>query len=376
MAGNSERASAPPSSGAAAKRSRKPVAKGRPKRVTLREVARRAGVSPTAASFVLSDRDDQRISEQTKQRVRKAARELQYRPDLTARGLRTGTSGTIALVSEFLSTTAYAGAAVRGALEAARRHGALLYIAETLGDPQVEQQLLQGMLDRRVDGFVYAAMFTHTVVVPQALRDVPLVLLNCISSDVKAPMVIPDEVGAGAAAARALLDAGHRDAIYFVGTLPPGVRSTPGWEGREAWALTERLKGIRAELKGARVALAGTATVTDWEPRDGRDAVSALLRDGAVPKAVICVNDRVAMGAYQALATAGLQIPRDVSVISFDDSDIAGWLQPMLSSVALPHAELGRTAIELLLAGTPRSGRQRVPMSLVERESVGPPRPS
>ena len=112
-------------------------------RVTLAQVAARAGVSPTAASFVLSGRTDQRIAEETQQRVRTAADELGYQPNLTARILRTGTSGTIALVSDFITSTPYASAAVRGALEAARRT-TRLYIAETLGDPDLEERACRG----------------------------------------------------------------------------------------------------------------------------------------------------------------------------------------------------------------------------------------
>lgn len=341
-------------------------------RVTLAQVAAHAGVSPTAASFVLSGRTDQRIAEETKLRVQAAADELGYHPNLTARILRTGTSGTIALVSDFVTSTPYASAAVRGALEAARRHDTLLYIAETLGDPELEERLLQGLIGRRVDGFVYATMFTRTATVPKAIRNLPLVLLNCTSPDVDAPAVVPDERKAGVAAARALLDAGHRDGIFFVGSLPPGITGGPQWGGLEAGALPERRRGVDAELRRAGVELAGVLYPPDWEPEPSRKAVAELLRTGQMPRAFICANDRVAMGAYQALARAGLRVPDDVSVISFDDSDLAGWLEPGLTSIALPHEELGRTAVELLLSSG-RTTRRKIPMRLHERGSVAPP---
>ena len=100
--------------------------------------------------------------------------------------------------------------------------------------------------------------------------------------------------------------------------------------------------------------------------------MTELLDRGQVPRALICANDRVAMGAYQALARAGLRIPQDVSVISFDDSELAGELEPGLTSIALPHEELGRTAVELLLSSS-RTNRRRIPMRLHERGSVAPP---
>lgn len=351
----------------------RPMSRG--SRITLAQVAARAGVSPTAASFVLSGRTDQRIAEETQNRVRAAAEELGYQPNLTARILRTGTSGTIALVSDFVSSTPYASAAVRGALEAARRHDTLLYIAETLGDPDLEERLLQGLIGRRVDGFIYATMFTRTVTVPKEIRDLPLVLLNCTSPDVTAPDVVPDERRAGATAARALLDAGHREGIFFLGALHPGIAGGPQWGGLEAAALPERRRGINAELKRAGVSLAGALELRDWEPGDSRKAVAALLATGVVPRAFICGNDRVAMGAYQALAHAGLRIPSDVSLVSFDDSDLAGWLEPGLTSIALPHEELGHRAVELLLNPGPRGRHRRIPMRLHARGSIAAPSP-
>ena len=99
------------------------------------------------------------------------------------------------------------------------------------------------------------------------------------------------------------------------------------------------------------------------------EATARLLRDGARPRAVICLNDRIALGVYQALQETGLVVPDDVSVVSFDDSDLARWVRPALTSVALPHAEMGRRAVELLLDGAPPTVA-RIPMPLAARSSV------
>jgi len=326
-------------------------------RVTLAQVAAQAGVSTTVASFVLAGRQDQRIAEATKQRVRAAADALAYQPNLAARTLRTGMSGTIALVFDFVSSTPYASAAVRGAL----------------GDVELEKRLLQGLVGRSVDGFVYAAMLPLTASVPKEIHDLPLVLLNCTSTDVEAPEVVPDERKAGATAARALLDAGHRDGIVFLGDLPDGVPGGPQRGGLGSGALPERRRGIDAELKRAGVRLAAAVCLRDWEPEASRDAVAGLLQTGEAPRALICADDRVALGAYHALAGAGLRIPDDVSVISFEDSDLAGWLEPGLTSIALPHEELGRTAVELLMDPARRATRRSVLMPLHSRSSIGAP---
>jgi LacI family transcriptional regulator len=173
--------------------------------------------------------------------------------------------------------------------------------------------------------------------------------------------VLPDERAAGRTAARALLAAGHRDRIWLVGESPAGV-----YAGRE------RRLGVEDVLARAQLALAGTVDCL-WWPEPSYAAVREFLASGPVPSAIICLNDRVAFGAYQALAEAGLAIPRDVSLLSFDDSDLASWLRPQLTSIAIPHFELGRRAVELLLDGSPAEGVHRVAMPLRERASVGPP---
>ena len=335
-------------------------------RVTLSQVAQLAKVSPATASFVMSERADMRISPETEERVRAAAAKLGYRPNLTARSLRTGTFGTIAFVSDLISSTPFAGAAVRGALEATRAGGALMFMGETLGDPEVEQRVLEGLIDRGVDGFIYAAMSTRKVALPSALQGVPVVLLNC--EDPGAPevsCVLPDERAAGAAAASLLLEAQHADGIYLLGATNP--RQMP-------WALRERRDGVVARLRSEGVRLEGSLRADEWEPAAGRTAVAELLDVGTVPRALICMNDRLAFGAYQALASHKISVPDQVSVVSFDDTSLAGWLQPSLTSIALPHYELGRLAIELLQSRDLMSGPHRVPMPVQDRESIAPPR--
>jgi LacI family transcriptional regulator len=333
-----------------------------PRRVTLLDVARHAGVSRTTASFVLTGRRDMRISVDAEQRVLRAARELNYRPNLMARSLRTRMTQTIGLISDTVATEPFAGEMVRGSLATALRMQHLLFIGETEGDPAVEERLVEDMLDRGVDGFLYTSMFTRRAKPPAALRGHPYVLVNCFGRDRKATAVLPDEQGAGQTAAAALVEAGHTDGIHLVGVTPPTV-----------YAATERLAGIGRALSAAGLALAGRLDC-EWWPEPAHAALRGLLGSGVRPRALICLNDRVALGAYQALQEAGLSVPGDVSVVSFDDSDLAGWLRPALTSVALPHAELGRRAVELLLDKDRPAGAVMVPMPLHRRGSIGPPR--
>ncbi|MGS0688162.1 LacI family DNA-binding transcriptional regulator [Nakamurella sp. GG22] len=330
-------------------------------RVTLTDVAQRAGVSRTTASFVMTGRRDMRISSEAEQRVLRAARELNYRPSLLARSLRSNLSQTIGLLSDMIASEVFAGEVVRGAMTTALLHDHLMFIGETEGDTGVEKRLVQSMLDRGVGGFVYASMYTRNVRVSKTLREHPLVLLNSVARGRMLPSVIPDDLGAGRAAARELLRHGHRDQIVVVGERTQNVL-----------AAAERLAGVEGVLREQGTELMDSIDVL-WWPEYAYTAVSEFLAAGSRPTAFICLNDRVAMGTYQAIQHFGMTVPLDVSVISFDDSDLAHWLRPQLTSIAIPHFEMGRRAVETLLSLDRAPGVQRIPMPLRERESVGPP---
>ncbi|WP_059005906.1 LacI family DNA-binding transcriptional regulator [Streptomyces specialis] len=339
-----------------------------PRRGTMADVARSAGVSPTTASFVLAGRTDMRISDAARQRVLEAARALAYRPNVTARSLRTRSSRTIGLVSDTITTTPYAGEVIRGALEAARARDHLLFITETGGDPAAGSGLVNALLDRQVDAVIYAAMFTRHVDPPPELDGGRVVLLNCLAPGRNAPSVVPDEIEAGRTAARVLLGAGHTRGIWSIGGRHALPATPDGW-----FAGNERIRGLDEALRAGGAALDGVVECA-WEAADGYREVRALLAGGRRPGALVCATDRVSFGAYQALAEAGLRVPDDVSVVSFDDQDFASWLRPPLTTIALPHSELGRVAVELILDPGPLDATvHRVPMPLRVRDSVGPP---
>lgn len=333
-------------------------------RPRLRDVAARAGVSPSTASAVLNGRHVQaRIPPVTQQRVQAAAVELGYRPNLAARNLRSRTSRIVALVSDAIAAEPYAGEMVRGACAAAVTHGRLLVIAETDGSRAVEDDLVRGMADRQIDGLVYGCLATRRVRLSAVVRALPVVLLNCEDDPLPGPAVIPDEIEGGREAARGLIAAGHRRGIFVVGERHP-----------EAPAGQRRLRGIRAELAAAGCAPAEPVDC-DWTPEGGRAAVTALLAR-LRPGALICLNDRIAFGAYQAVQHAGLRVPDDISVVAFDDSVMADWLDPGLSSVVLPHYEMGRLAVDLLIKGDRAPVVHRVRMFLRHRASIGVPPPA
>lgn len=329
--------------------------------VTLSDVARRAGVSRTTASYIINGRASQmRISAGAQDRVQRAVAELAYRPNRSAQSLRTSRTLTVGVLSDHVASGAYGNRMLAGAGAAARASDHLLVIAESEGDLELEALLIEEMLERQVDGIVYVRLVNSTVSVPPALRDHRVVLLNCIDETARLPSVLPDERGGGREAASVLVRAGVAGEVWVVGEDP-----TPN-----AVAGPLRLDGVLARLSEAGTELRGVLPCP-WAVRPAYDAVWQALSEGLRPSGLVCLNDRIAMGAYQALADRGLRIPDDVSVVSFDGSELAGWLRPSLTSVALPFAQLGMEAVRLLVDGGPLAVETiRLPMPLLEGESV------
>ena len=328
-------------------------------RVTLIQVAHRAGVSKTTAGYVLTGQDQRmRITEETRQKVLRAAAEMNYRPDLMARSLRTTVSRPVAIVSDTLVTEPYGGGLIHGCLAAAAHHGRLTFIGETRRDPALEAALVEEFLTEQVTDFLFFTVYPREVDVPAELEGGRVVMLNCVASDGNRAAALPDEVDAGRIAARVLLDAGIRDGVLLVGDRAPH----PYAPGRD------RERGIRQVLRDAGTDLAGALDCA-WEPEAARDAVAAALAAGLRPRLWL-PNDRAAFGTYQALAEAGLRIPADVAVLAFEGSELASWLVPRLTSIDRGLYRMGWRAVERLIATDPPEGVEHLAPTLRERDSV------
>ncbi|SEF89939.1 LacI family transcriptional regulator [Nonomuraea solani] len=335
---------------------------GQRTRVTLRDVAERAGVSTTTASFVLSGRRDMRISPATEERVVQAARTLDYRRRLVPRTPLPPGAPAIGVISDVVATEHFAGEMLRGCVAAATDQGHVVLMADSEGVDALEVSAVGALLGQGVRKFVYATMATAVHTVPQVLRGQRLVTMNNVDPTLEVPAVIPDDARAGRDAARALAEAGHTTGIWLVGQVLP-----------RAPAARRRLTGVRAGLRAVGLRLAGHLQC-GWWPDETRRALGGLFEAGwwerERPTAVIAMNDRAAMGVYQAAAAAGRRIPEDLSVISFDNSDLARWLHPALSSMDLPYFDLGRRAVELLLADEAEPRVRKLPMELRARAST------
>lgn len=313
---------------------------------------------------MLNETAGQTISAETRQRVLQAVAELDYRPNRTAQGLRQGRSATIGFVSHDADFGEFAASAIKGAHEACIRQGNLLLLVNTGGSNRQAARLITDLLDRQVDALIFAAVGTRSVVVPDATRRVPTILLNCFAPDDPVPAIVPDEVRGGREATQSLLDLGHRDIAYLTGN--------PGH-----WATKARLRGFREALRGAGLdPREQTVLPGNYHADSGHDLVRTLLRRGPRPTAIMCGNDRMAVGALLSLLEAGIRVPEDMSVMGYDDQfQLAAEIRPALSTVRLPYDAMGRLAVEQLAAGrhAALTGRTLVHCPPVMRDSTATP---
>lgn len=333
------------------------------RRVTLADVAKAAGLSRTAASMILTGRPDTRLSVEAHQKVMAAAAELGYRPNLAARSLRTERTESIAFISDVVATTRFATGLIRGAIEAAEAAGHVMLVLETGGEPAREAKAIGVALDRQVDGIIFAAMRAREIFVPDVPIATPVVMLNATNPRFPAS-VLPDELEGGRSAVRLLADAGITSGIALLGQSDMAEAGLFRSE-----TVARRVRGIRSEMSRTGLSFVAEESCWNWEPDEGFKLVRKLLRRSEPLRALLCMNDRLAFGAYQALSEAGLAIPDDVALVSFDNDELAAYLRPGLTTIGLPHEEMGSQAVRLILSGD-LDGEQLVPMPVIRRGSI------
>ena len=333
----------------------------------ITDVAERAGVSTATVSYVLNNVAGARVAPTTRQRVRTAANEVGYRPNTLARSLRTRRTHMIGFVSDDVATSPFASEMIRGAQEVARRAGYMLLLVNADHNDAMQDEVVHALLQRQVDGVVYATMYHQVVEVPAELASIPHVLLDCRPRTGGGSYVVPDERGGATAVVSELLAAGHRRIGHTTDRL-------------DSPAAGMRLVAYREALKQAGIRFDSKLVVAEDPDHVGGWRAAGRLLDGPrPPSALFCFNDRMAAGAYRAAAERGLHVPRDLSVVGFDDQPwVAEALWPGLTTAALPHRAMGEWALSTLLKqverGHPSGDAVVMPCELIRRSSVGPPR--
>jgi LacI family transcriptional regulator len=310
------------------------------------DVARLAGVSQTTVSFVVNNVSNVNIPQETRDRVWAVVEELGWRPNAMARGLRLRHSHTIGLISDEIATSSHAGKIIQGAQDAAWAHTKMLLVVNTDNNSDIEHAALKMMLERQVEGLIYATMYHRTVAPLLAHAQVPIILLNCYVADRSLPSVVPDELQGGRTAADVLLRKGHRR-IGFINEVGP----LPAMFGR---------------LEGYKQALAAYGV-----PFDPRLARSATV---TAPEGYRCALELMQL-PEPPTALFGFTIPDDVAIVGFDNLEvIAAQLRPSLTTMELPHYAMGQWAVQYLLEHADASHQEPVQHTitcpLIERASV------
>lgn len=324
-------------------------------RVTMKDVARKAGVSQSTVSFVLNGLEDMRISRDTRKRVMEAVEQLGYRARGAGRPPKPTSVRVIGLMIDEIATSPFASISIEGVQEQAWKSNVIVEVVMTGGDAEYEAEVLKKWAHDGVIGVIYGSILTREVAPPPSLARLGSVLLNCHDRESRFSSIVPAERRGGELATQALIEAGHRRIAFISG---------------EPWmeASDQRMEGYERALRAAGIPVDPSLIVEgNFLPSGGRSATLALMSGDCRPDAIFCANDLMAVGCYEALKELGERVGESIAVMGYDDQEIAQHLSPALSTVLLPHREMGQWCAARIIEGkldTVRHERIKCPVVL------------
>lgn len=304
-----------------------------PKSVSLKDIARAAGVSTSTVSRALYRHP--RISEETANRVRRLAEDMGYTPSLPARSLVTQDTATVGVVLTSVSDP-FVGQLVLGVEDVAYRRGYSVFMGSSYRDADLERDVVRSFYERRASGIVVTGSQIDLGYLDLRKRFLlPVVLINCPAYP---HSVSADNLSGARQAVEHLVQLGHQRIAYVANP-------------RSYNANLDRHAGYRAALVEAGIAPDDSLIVEgDGGVARGAEAMQRLLALPQPPTAVFCFNDMTAVGVMYSLALLGWQVPGDCSVIGFDDLELAAYFYPPLTTVRQPRRQMGERAMQMLLA--------------------------
>jgi LacI family transcriptional regulator len=323
--------------------------------VTLRRIARETGVSVATVSRAL--RQPATVSPQKRQRILELVKRYRYVPDALAASFSSRRTGLVGLIVPTISNSIYAEftEAVQGRLQAAGRK---LLIANTNYSAELETQIIQKLVESRVEGVVLTG-YRRDPAIFELLRhySIPFVVTWSTSPDPDVPAISFDNRAAAAAATETLIGLGHRRIGLICGVSAVNDRAA------------QRLEAYREVLARHRIRFS-SALVDErpFEMAEGAAAAAAMMRLASPPTALFCANDIQALGAMFACQRLGLRVPDDISIIGFDDLPMASIVYPSLSTVHVPAKEMGEAAADALVSSV-ESGKP-IPSILIETRVI------
>jgi LacI family transcriptional regulator len=335
---------------------------------TLKEVAERAGVHVTTASRALNPATSSLVNPDTIRRVQAAAQELRYQPNAIARGLKTARSMSVGVLLPDLTNPLFP-PIVRGIEEVLAAGGYTTLIANTDNDPERQVALFDTLRARQVDGVIAATARRDDRLFLNAHKDgVKIVLVNRRVTGSGIPSVTGDDHDGVAMAVRHLIELGHTRIAHVAGPADTATGQS-------------RLRAYQQTLEDAGLTADPTliATAAEFTESDGAAATRAMLDTAdPAPTAVVAGNDMIALGCLDVLAERGLRCPDDISLVGFNDMAFVDRLSPPLTTVRVPHYEIGSEAARMLLErlANPDVPAKSItlPVTLVVRGSTAPPK--
>ena len=328
--------------------------------VTLTDVARLAGVSVATASKAINARSE--VAAATRLRVLRAADELAFQPNVLARGLVSGNTRTIGLLTDELAAARFTIPVLLGAENVLGNEQMSVLLCDARGDPIRRQHYIRTLMARQVDGFIVLGDANERR--PSLTGDipVPVVYVYCESDGPEDLSIVADDAGGARLAVEHLLSLGRRRIAHITGD-------------RSYRAARDRASALAEVLGAAGSELVGLPMFGQWSQRWGRHAASILLAAHPDTDAIFCGSDQIAYGVTETLRHLGRSVPDDIAVVGYDNWEaIAAECQPPLTTVDLNLEQLGAAAVRFLFAaldGDRSAGVVRQPCRLVIRESTG-----
>jgi LacI family transcriptional regulator, repressor for deo operon, udp, cdd, tsx, nupC, and nupG len=340
---------------------RKRTSRSAPVATTIKDVARELGISVATVSRALSR--PELLRRETRDRVMSVVDRLGYRPNVLARGLRRGQTRAILLVVPTLSP--FFLEIFAGAEEVTTAAEFSLLLGCSHGDAEREQACFDQVATGGADGIILLTGLIPSAYASGKRPFPPMVTVLERLPDRSLPVIRTDHHAGAAEATRHLIELGHRRIAHIAGT-------------RKAPSTARRLAGYREALEGAGLSAPQELLHQgDFSMQSGASGMEKLLELDEPPTAVLCGNDEMAFGAVRMLHKVGLSVPEDLSIVGFDDQNMAAFYNPPLTTVHIPRHELGRrAALELIdqLEGRDVAHEVVLPTRLVIRESTAPPR--
>jgi LacI family transcriptional regulator len=332
---------------------------------TLRDVAEAAGVHAATASRALNPATRGLVNDATARRVIKVAETLGYRPNPIARGLKTARSGTVGLVIPDLTNPLFP-PVVRGMEDVLQTAGYIGLIVNTDNDPGRERAQIEQLRSRQVEGLIVAtALLDHPLLEELHSEGVKMVTVNRRATGVDAPSIGPDDEAGITLAVKHLVELGHRRIAHLAGPLSTSTGVT-------------RARAFRNAVRDFDLDAGPELMVSCdyWSEEAGAQSLRRLLDDGIEFTAIVAGNDLIALGCYDVFAERGIDCPSDVSVVGFNDMPFLDKLRPPLTSVAIPHYQIGVEAARMLVESLEEPDRAHrsvlLPLSLTVRGSTAP----